>query len=154
MHDRQGQNLDAVDRERVTVNLVDGKRRHPRVKMCGETVGDAGPQIVGYIVFAIHGKMASHCVAEGTHVIDASDMVIMAVGEQHGIDVLCPRCEHLMVEVGAAVDEDDGVAGFKEGRRAHPLVAGVGRATHFAITAQLGYPGRGPCPEKSQFHFR
>ena len=73
--------------------------------------------------------------AIGTEVVDAADMVVVDVCQQEGIDMVVGGTEHLLAEVGAAVDEDAFAAIAHDGRGAHTIVARISRATYFAIAA-------------------
>lgn len=116
-----------------TVDFVEGESGNSGIEVGGEAVGNAGAQIGRHVGLAVDGQVAAHAVAEGAQVVDSAHVVVVAVGEEHGVDALCAGAEHLLVEIGAAVYEDRRIAGLNEHRRAHAAVAGVGGAAHGAV---------------------
>ena len=64
--------------------------------------------------------------AEGAQVVYASRMVVVLVGDEHPVDAPIVHLQHLLVEVGAAVNED-ALAAVRIHQRAltHALVVRV-----------------------------
>ncbi len=61
----------------------------------------------GGLVVGVDGEVAGVAKAERAEVVEAHDVVGVAVGVEDGVDVADAFAEGLRVEVGAGVDEDD-----------------------------------------------
>ena len=134
MHDGDGLHLDALNHEGVGV--VDGcavEQGYARIRVLGEAVRQPLAQAVDDILTGIDREMVVEAI--GTEVVDAADMVVVDVCQQEGIDMVVGGTEHLLAEVGAAVDEDAFAAIAHDGRGAQTIVARISRATYFAIAA-------------------
>ena len=139
VHHGQGQHL----RTRNAAGLQGEQRVQFEVGDAGifvfhETIWYAPLDVVGAIAVGIdlHGIGP----AEGPQVVDAAHVVVVLVREEHGIGAHgTGQAQHLLAEVGAAVDEDSAAAGdFNQCRGAQALVARVGAGAYGAVAADDG----------------
>ena len=142
MHDGDGLDLDALNHEGVGV--VDSsavEQGYSGVWILGETIWQSLTKAIDYILTGIDGEMAVETI--GTQVVDAADVVVMDVCQQQGINMVVGGTEHLLTEVGPAIDEDAFATISDNGRGAQTIVTRVGRATYLAIAAQRWYARAG-----------
>lgn len=126
---------------------------HSGVKVFGEAVWHACAQVVCDVLGAVYGEWSGVAVSERgyvavwSEVVDASDVVVVAVCNQQGVQRGRSGSQYLLAEVGTAVDEDVGARGFDECGCAESVVARVVRCAYGAVASDLGYSGGCPCAE-------
>ncbi len=103
-------------------------------------VEDALDGVCGLVV-GVDGKAVRDLEAEGAKVVEAEDVVGVAVGVEDGVDVADVLADGLGVEVRAGVDEDDVVVVGEAERGAGAAIARVsiwrnGRGADGAVAAQ------------------
>jgi hypothetical protein len=127
-----------------------------------------GPDVAAVVVFrgegpAEHAAEFFHAIgggvewqrllavpAEGAQVIEADDVVEVAVGVEHGVDRAEVFAQGLFAQVGTGIDEQGGLRGAHHGRGAGACIARVVRAADRAIAADHGHPDRGAGAEEEK----
>ncbi len=109
----------------------------------------------GGVVVGVDGQVAFDAEAEGAEVVEAHDVVGVAVGVEDGIDVADVFADGLGVEVGAGVDEDGvvvvGEADGGPGAAVARVAAGRdGGGADRAVAAERGHAHRGAAAEKGE----
>lgn len=139
VHHGQGQHLRARNAAGLQgVQRVEFEVGDAGIFVFHKTVREAAAHIVGTIFISIY--LHGIGPAEGAQVVDAAHVVVVLVREQHGIGAHgTGQAQHLLAEVGAAVDEDSAaLGGFYQCRGAQPLVARVGAGAYGAVAAYDG----------------
>ena len=141
-----GRGVDAVKLDAgaggVTVGLAEG--------VLEDALDDVGGFVVG-----VDGEIAVGVKAEGTEIVEAEDVVGVAVGVEHGVDAADALAQGLGVEVRAGVDEDGVlVVGEADGRAGAPVarisVGRDGRGADRAVAAERGHAHRGAGAQKGE----
>ena len=110
---------------------------------------------VGCGVVGVDGEIAFDVKAEGAEVVEAHDVVGVAVGVEDGVDAADVFADGLGVEVGAGVDEDGvAVVGEADGGPgaavARIAVRRDGGGADGAVAAERGHAHRGAAAEKGE----
>ena len=134
----------AVDLERVERRqLVYVEGGHTGIEMLGKAVRHAVAQVAGHVGLAPDRER--HGVAVRAQVVDAADVVVVAVRNQQSVEVWRSLQQNLLPEVGAAVDEEPVAAWSRhQSRSPEPLVARVSRGAHLAPASYLRNARRRP----------
>lgn len=151
---RQGEDFYAVNVEwGERGDCMKGEVRYAGICFRSEGIGHAFAEVALNIGLAVDWKVNA-VFAIGAQVVHSSHMVVMLVGNQQRRQVQVARHhQHLVIEIGAAVDEQiDAVGTFYEYRGPQTLVAVVGRDACRTAAAKLGYACGGPCAEECKFH--
>ncbi len=129
-----------ADVECLTVgNGVKLKPGNAGIGMGGEAVGDTYLQVahdIGTGIDRYVARTAGLHETVWTQVVDASHMVIVAVGEQDGVDGRTTGPEELLPNVGAAVNQQIETADLDDGRGAEARIARVCRAAYGTFAQQ------------------
>ncbi len=131
-------NFQAVDRERCAAKLMQVYLRDAGVRFVTEYIGKFPPQDLQGIGIAIYVHRLFLVVVVGAHIIEACCMVFVAVREHDGIEPAYAGPQHLVAEIGAAVDHDAGLRRFDPNGGAQPLVFRERRGAYRAIAANKG----------------
>ena len=107
--------------------------------MLFETVGQTGPYVVRNVVLAIDWEIGIEAV--WTNVVDSSNMVVVAVGNKERVDVVVGSAEHLLAEVGSAIDEYRYAFHSDYCRGSEPTVVRVGRCAGIALATYNRHSG-------------
>lgn len=75
------------------------------VRSFGKAIRDTVTEVAGYVRSAINGEAVAHSAIR-PEVVDATDMVVVAVSDQECFEHRGALLEHLLPEIGSAVDED------------------------------------------------
>jgi len=87
---------------------------------------------------AVDGHGSALANVEGANVVEAEDVVGVAVGEENGFETIEAGGEGLGAEVGGGVNDDVlGIAGEEDGGT-EALVVGIGGITDGAVAANRG----------------
>ena len=104
------------------------------------------------IVVGIEWQVAVE--GKGTEVVYATDVVIVLVSNENGIQWLRhPDAEHLFAEVRTAIQQKPCVAFLEECRSTQATVARVAAGANFATASYLWYADACACSEESYLHF-
>ena len=104
------------------------------------------------IVVGIKWKVAVE--GKGPEVVDAPDMVIMLVGDEHSIKRFRHLdTEHLLTEVRTAIEQKSCVALLEKRRSTQAAVARVAAGANFALATYLRYADACACSEECNLHF-
>ena len=112
-------------------------------------VEDALDGLRGVLV-GVDGDAAGDAKAEGAEIVEAHDVVGVAVGVEGGVDAAEVFAEGLGVEVRAGVDEDDVVVVGEADGGAGPPVMGVSGGADGALAAEGGHAHGGSAAEKGE----
>ena len=124
---------------------------HAGVGGFGEAVGHAVAQVAGNVGSAVDGESVAHC-AVGPEVVNAANVVVVAVCNEQCFEHRGALGEHLLAEVGAAVNEDVFVFIGYHRRATQAFVVVVAAAAGRTVTHDLRYSGAGAGSKESQFH--
>ena len=80
---------------------------------------------------------------EGAQVVEAADMVLMLMGDEHGVQLGDVLTQHLLAEVRTSINDDRPLLGLNQDGGAEALVAWVLRLAHGTGTSNDGYALRG-----------
>jgi hypothetical protein len=106
-----------------------GAEGRPGVKNVGEGAADRAEGLLG----AVDGQSGALADVEGTNVVEALDVIGVAVGEKDGCEAIQVRGEGLGAEVGCGVNDDVlGIAGEEDGGT-QTLVVRIGGLTDGAV---------------------
>ncbi len=128
VHDADGDDFDILANMDGLVGLnateVDGG--HTGITFLGrrEAIGNALFKMVGTIGFCIDIDVTEDTV--GTEVVEPADVVVVFVGDKHGVEGLEIGVEHLLTEVRPTIYEDALAANLHEGGATQAFVAWVG----------------------------
>ena len=161
-HDRQAavHYTDGCDRERtnddgfVWHDVAQRYGRHSWIAALGrcEAVWDALHEMAGHKLLGIDGDVAEEY--PGAYVVNSSNVVEMFVGDEDSIDVWeMWQGEHLLTEVGTAVEQYGCTRMFDKRRGAEPMVARVAAHTSCTSTCYLRHSAAGSTAKYRQFHF-
>src|ERR1700730_2547127 len=89
---------------------------------------------------------------EGANVVEAEDVVGMAVGEQNGVEAVETDAQGLLTKVGCGVDDDVWFVARKQQGRAKPIVVGVLRGADAAATRERRHAHRGARAKHGDFY--
>ena len=88
----------------------------------------------------------------GAEIVEAGDMIGVAVGIEDGIEAGNGGAEGLGSEIGRGIDDDAEVFVFEPDGGAESAVAGVGGGTDAAVAGEHGNALRSSCAEESESH--
>jgi hypothetical protein len=133
-----GNESDAEECERafdfVEKDARDGAEGGLVVENVGEGAADDAERFRG----AVNGHGSALADVEGAKIVEAEDVVSVAMGEEDGFETIEMRAEGLGAEVGGGVNDDVlGITGEKD-RGTEALVVGVGGITDGAVAANRG----------------
>ena len=81
----------------------------------------------------------------GEKSIKTARMVIMMMGQQHSVNPIEGKLQHLHPEVGTAVDKQSAAGMLDKRRRTQTGIARVGRTTNLAPATKFRNTGRSTC---------
>lgn len=151
VHDWQRRDFDAVDAEWLAFcNVVQGECGHAGIRFFGEAVGKPVDDGFGGVFAAVDRKRA--VLAVRAHVVDAAHVVVVAVCDEHGVEVRGFGAYQLRAYVWAAVDEQVFAANGEYSAGAQAVVAWVGRCARWASASNLRNTRGGAGAKEKQFH--
>lgn len=118
--------------KRFVANRVKFNLRCARVVRLAEGVGVLAADGVGDARLSVERNGAAHYVIEGSYVVDASGVVFVLVGYEHGVNLRKAFAQSRLPQVGPRVDEQVAPFDFNVNRTAQSLVLRVNRLTHRA----------------------
>ena len=141
VHHRQRRYGGAVDDEIVIVI------NHMNAKALRHTLAE----ITGDILAAVDAEWLWMTI--WTHVVDAANVVVVGMCYQQGRKSGGAGPQHLLTEIGTAVDKQVSAWSYLDHRRCpQPFFAWVGRSADLAAASYLRYACRCAGAEKCQFH--
>ena len=89
--------------ERRQIDLTHKEIRDARIAMLPENIGQACTDRLNHIALGIdlHTMLPAH----GSHVVQATDMVVMLVRQQDRVQMADPVPDHLPAKIGAAINQ-------------------------------------------------
>ena len=117
-----------------------------------EAIGDAFHEMVGTELFGIHIHISEDAV--GTKVVESPYMVVVLVGDEHGIKGREVDAQHLFAEIRATVDENALAPHLHKAGTAQSFVFRVLGSAHLAGAPYLGHSTRGSAAKYRDFHIR
>src|SRR3712207_1140918 len=118
--------------------------------MIDETIGHTQGKGPRNTILRKNGNRAE--ATERAQIVQSAYMVVMLVGDKHGVYLFERHAKRLCPEVGAAIDEDAGIFRLHKSGSTQPPVSGVVRSTDSASTADLGYACRCSASQYPDFH--
>ena len=88
---------------------------------------------------------------ERIDIVQTQDVIHVAVGINHGVQMGDVVLQHLGSEIHGSIDDDIDLA-FNQQGGPQPLVLGVGRGTHLALTTDGGNSTGGAGAQKGDLH--
>ena len=159
MEERDGDKLDAHQFERgvhdVQVDTWDGALRRCSIKDVGE---GAANHAKGFFR-AVDRERRFLADVERANVVEAEDVVGVAVGEQDGVEAIEADAEGLLAEIGCGVDDDVLAVARKQEGGAQAVIVRIFRGADAAIACERGHAHGGAGAEYGDFygsggHFR
>src|ERR1700730_3770257 len=149
---RNGHNRNS-DKFHSTVQDVEfyarnGAERRPVVKH----IGKRAPQDVERLLRAVDRQRRLLANIERANVVEAEDMVRMAVGQQNGIETVETGAQSLLAKIRCCVDDHVFSMSREQQRRAQPVVVGVFRSAYAAMAAQRRHAHRGAGTENGYLY--
>ena len=141
-HDMYVANLECF----VLVNFVQLNGRNARIAMFLEAVRQHLKHTLTCQGVGINVNFAKQAV--GTYVVDASDVVVVSVGDEDTVNLAEWLWHDLLAEIGAAVYQEPRGVGLEQNRAAQSLVVRVGAGTGITLTTDSGHTTGGSCTEK------
>lgn len=123
-------NHNALNIKWFVANRMKFNLRCARVMRLAEGVGVLAADGVGDALLGVERNGAAHYVVKGSYVVDASRVVFVLVGYEHGVNLRKAFAQSRLPQVGPRVDEQMAPFGFNVNRTAQPLVLRVNRLTH------------------------
>ena len=151
VHNLQRHHLDTAYGDwRQGLYSVKVEPRHTGIEHLTEEIGQALAKMGAGEVIGKDVDIAKP--AEWAQVVNSARMVVVLMGEQHTVDMVEWNAQHLLTEVGTAINQDTRIAHLHECRHTQPVVAWVIRGTHRAGASYLGHTGRGTRTKKRHLH--
>ena len=119
--------------KRFVANRVKFNLRCARIVRLAEGVGVLAADGVGDALLGIERNGAAHYVVKGSYVVDASGVVFVLVGYEHGVNLRKAFVQSRLPQIWPRVDEQMAPFDFNVNRTAQPLVLRVNRLTHCAF---------------------
>jgi hypothetical protein len=130
----------------VFADGVEFEWRRAGVEVLAETIGHNVVDALPRGLVGIESDVAEN--GKGAQVVDASDVVVMQMGEEYAVNGSEGERHELLTDVGSAVDEQSCCHRLYQGSAAKALVVRVSAATHFAGAAQRGNASRCACAQE------
>src|SRR6266699_2505996 len=136
---------------------IQGDARHgTQRRLVVENISENAPDDLKRVFVAVYRQGRALANVVGTNVVEAENMVGMAVGEQDGVEALEPGAHSLLAKVGGGVDDHIVTVPRQQKGGAEPLVVQIGRAAnttgaakrrhaHGSAGAEHGYFQRSAC---------
>ena len=138
VHHGYGHDVQFVDGQHaVRGDGVEVYARHARIKMLLKTIGHHLSQVAGGTVVGIDVDFAKR--AEGAYVVHAAHMVVVGMGYKHTVDFSEGLLQHLLSEVGPAVDKHPCASGLHHSRCPRAPVVPVAACAYGACAADGGH---------------
>ena len=140
VHHLYGHNFQSVDIERIIVDYAHIEFRDSGVGVLGEAVIQPFSQVGVHVAAHVQRQVAHR--TEGTQVVYSSYMVIMTVGNEHGVDVEYIVLQCLGAKICRWVDQYVHAVCPHQHGRAQSFVTGILRSAYAAFAANLGHSFR------------
>ena len=151
VHGPHGDYLHSSDAEGLLSDGVQDEVRNSGVAVVAEGVGVLPSEGILDYRLGVDGKCPVHEVVEGPHVIQSAGMVLVHVGEQHGIQLPDTAAQNLLPEVRAGVHHQSQTLVFDVCGGSQPLVVEVVRPADGTGAADDGHALGSACPQKFYF---
>lgn len=115
-----------------------------------EAIGHARHEMVDAELLGIDVDVAKD--AERTKIVKTTHMVIVLVGDEYCVQGTEIDRQHLLTEVGTAIDKDALAMHIDDGRATQSPVARVAAGAHFAWAAYLWHSARCACSKYRNSH--
>lgn len=145
MYGADGDNFHSVDIEWILVYGVKDEVRNSGIAVVSECVGVFSFQGFLDSGLGIYGESLAREVVECTDVIQAACVVLVHMGEKHGIEFLYPASEHLLPEIRAGIDYEPEPLIFYVCGGSESLVVEVIGAAYVAAASYHGHALGGAC---------
>ena len=102
----------------------------------------------------VDGNLALLAEVEGTHVVEAHDVVGMRVSEDHRVEAVDTGAQRLRAEIGRGVDQDVVAVVADQNRRPQAIVARIGGGADVAMAADGGHADTGARAEHRDLQWK
>ena len=141
----------SIDTEGMLVYGVENEVRNSGIAVVSEGVGVFSFQGFLNSGLGIDGETLAREVVECTDVIQAACVVLVHMGEKHGIEFLYPASKHLLPEIRTGIDYEPEPLIFHVCGGSESLVVEVIGAAYFAVASYHGHALGGTCAQKFYF---
>lgn len=152
MHHSDRHDFKSVDTEGAVVKATDVEGGYTWIRIFLKAVVITFAEVSLDIGGGINGKVADSAIR--AQVVDTSDMVVMAMRQEHGIDMADIGGEGLLTEVGRDIDQDGLAHGADERRGAGTFIINKRRGAYRALATDLGDTLGSTCAEHSDMNLR
>ena len=135
----------SIDTEGMLVYGVENEVRNSGIAVVSEGVGVFSFQGFLNSGFCIYGESLAREVVEGPDVIQPAGMVLVHMGEKHGIEFLYPASKHLLPEIRTGIDYEPEPLIFHVCGGSESLVVEVIGAAYVAAASYHGHALGGAC---------
>ena len=151
VHGPHGDYLHSTDAEGLFSDGVQDEVRNSGVAVVAEGVGVLPSEGILDDGLCVDGECPVHEVVEGPHVIQSAGVVLVHMGEQHGVQLPYAAAQDLLPEVRAGVHHQSQPLVFDVCGGSQPLVVEVVRPADGAGATDDGHALGGACPQKFYF---
>lgn len=151
MHHLERHDVKIANRERVMgMNLMQLYSGYTRIAVFGKAIGQHLQHAFTGNGIGIDVDFAKLTVRPD--VVHAAYVVVVGVGDEYGVDFAEGLRQHLLAEVGSAVDKYARGGGFHQCRTARALVVRVGALADGALASQNGNAAGCACAKECECH--
>lgn len=126
------------------------KGRDTRIEMFGKAVRDGPMEGLGNAWLRIDMEISA--IRIDAQIVYASHMVVMAVRQQHGVELSKRMAQGLLAEIGAAIDKYARRFGLNKHARTQAVIMRIRALADLAGATDNGYAKRCAGSKKCQFH--
>jgi len=121
---------------RLHVEEVDGRHSRVAAILRREAVWDALEEMVGTEFLRIYVDIAEYTV--WAKVVESAHMVVMLVGDEHGIEFAEVNSQHLFTKIGTTVDKDSVAVHIDHSAATQAFIARIGACAYWTCASYLG----------------
>jgi hypothetical protein len=116
--------------------------RNPRIGIGSETIRNTLAKVLYHIGFSVDWNIPK--ATERSKIIQSAYMVVMLMGNQHGIDGLeIVQANHLLAKIRTAINQYPHTVYFEQSRTTQTVVARVRTSTHGTSAPYFRHSRRG-----------
>ena len=139
-----------LDLERIRIDGMQVDFRNAGIFGFGERVTELPADAFLHVLFGIDVHRLSGRVVEGPHIVYSRDVILVVVSEQDSVQFPHAFAEHLLPEIGAAVDEQTDSVPLDQHGGTQTFVAGIRRSAGIAVAGNHRHALRSPGAQKSE----
>lgn len=149
---RNGENLYSVDAEKLVIQEMNRKPGNAvHAARPGKGISKYPPDVVHGFFRSVQGNAPFVQDIKTAQVIQSQDVIHMMVGKNDRIQAGDPGTQHLLPVIHGGVDQDIHFPGADKRGGSQPVIAGIRRKAHPAVTSYHRNPHGGSAAQN--FHF-